>query len=364
MIFESINTNEFGYIIAPSDISPDNIWNMTTPELEQCFVYPNYRIWGNMKWSDFATIIAEEKYDHITTGECMSYFNETNQRGIKALIALTPDVSVSDGGNDAILSVQVLEGVPSSISTGGSYGVDQFGTNGYAAHGNKIWGSSYSSDEITLYVDGGPFYYTYNMTSVEDCVDEGGKRRACAHAAEVMGWVNGGSAKTIAGVRNYIDAHEMRDIKVENTIACGQSLSWDTYTVDGCLAVPAEQHCRLMYSPPICIVIALTTLVKVVAMFFAGRITRPQSAPLLTLGDAVASFIANPDPTTTGMCWISRTDVDRGIWKKLNPPRPIKAEGVANVNWEPATIIYKPLSHRRRWMQASSIKRSLITIIL
>jgi hypothetical protein len=120
MIFESINTNEFGYIVAPHDISPANVWNLTTPELNQCFVYPNYRIWGEMKWPDFATIIAQEKYDHITTGECMSYFNQINQRGIKALIALTPDLSVHDGGNDVIRSVHTLQGVPSSMSTGGS----------------------------------------------------------------------------------------------------------------------------------------------------------------------------------------------------------------------------------------------------
>lgn len=35
MIFESINTNELGYIIAPSDISPGNVWNLATPELEE-----------------------------------------------------------------------------------------------------------------------------------------------------------------------------------------------------------------------------------------------------------------------------------------------------------------------------------------
>lgn len=41
----------------------------------------------------------------------MSYFNEANQRGIEALIALTPNLSVSDGADDAILSMPVLEGV-------------------------------------------------------------------------------------------------------------------------------------------------------------------------------------------------------------------------------------------------------------
>lgn len=110
MIFESINTNELGYIIAPSDISPGNVWNLATPELEECFVYPTYwiwhevgRLWHSHRWR-------EEARPHQCR-ECMSYFNEANQRGIEALIALTPNLSVSDGADDAILSMPVLEGV-------------------------------------------------------------------------------------------------------------------------------------------------------------------------------------------------------------------------------------------------------------
>ncbi|KAF9885145.1 hypothetical protein FE257_000671 [Aspergillus nanangensis] len=364
MIFESIGTNEFGYIVAPSDMKSDNIGNMATPELQKCFIYPNYRIWGNMTWPDFATLIAEEKYDRISTEQCMSHFNETNQRGIKALIALTPDLSVADGGNDAILSVQVLEGVPSSSSTSGSYAVNHFGTNGYAAHDNKIWAGSYSSDDITLAVDGGPVYYTYNMTSVEDCVGEGGTHLACTHATEVMKWVNSNPTITISHVRNYIDAHDMRDIKAESTVSCGTTPSWHEYTVAECLAIPAEQHCRLMYSPPISIVIALATLVKVVIMFIACQVANSQFVPLLTLGDAVASFIASSDPTTAGMCWLSRASVGRGEWKGLTKHHSIVTEAVQDRPVESATPVYKSLPRGRRWMQVPSMKRSTMTIIL
>lgn len=363
MIFESIGTNEFGYIVAPSDINPDNVGNLTTPELDQCFVYPNYMIMGNMTWSDFATIIAGQQYNRISTEQCMSYFNATNQRGIKALVALTPDLSVGDGGNDAILSVQVLEGMPSSSSTGGNYAVNHFGTNGYAAQGHQIWATKYASDEIALSVDGGPLYYTYNISSVNDCVAEGGKRQACANAVEVMDWMNKGSAKPVGSVRDYVDTHGMAGVNVENRVTCGKSESWDKYAISECLAVPAEQHCRLMYSPPICIVVALTTLVKVVAMFLAGRLSQPRSPPLLTLGDAVESFVVNPDCNTAGMCWLSSSDVHRGGWKNIALPTG-QAVGVQKDSLKDANITYKSIPPGKRWMHASSSKRGVITIIL
>lgn len=122
-----------------------------------------------------------------------------------------------------------------------------------------------------------------------------------------------GSAKTVTEVRDYIDTHDMQGIKAEKRVARGGSSYWDTYTVNGCLEAPAEQYCRLMYSPPICIVIALAILVKVTAMFFASRIVCPQSPPCLTVGDAVESFTGNPDSTTAGMCWMSSIDRQRRI---------------------------------------------------
>lgn len=324
-----------------------------------------------MKWSDFANIVADGAYNHITTSKCLSYFNTTDNRGIKAVIALTPDLSVSDGGNDAILSVPGLEGTPTSMSTGAGYGAGPVDPFKGAVQGDQILASKYGVDEISLYLDGGLVFDIRNSTSVEWCRYNGGKQSTCAHAAEVMEWIKSGPSKTITGVRNYMNAHKIRDIRAKNTFLCSEGGSfdsfttpWHPYTVDGCLMFPAEQHCRLMYSPPICIVVAVTTLVKVVCMFFAARISRTQPVPLLTLGDAVASFITNPDPTTAGMCWISGTDIHRGNWKMLNIPPLVNAGGVPDDSWKPAVVIYKRLSHRKRWMRASNIQRSLITIVL
>lgn len=134
------------------------------------------------------------------------------------------------------------------------------------------------------------------------------------------------------------------------------------HLIHGCLAVKADEYCELIYSPPICIVIALTASVKVVAMFLAGRTSRTRSAPLLTIGDAIASFLERPDPTTQGFCWMSHADIRRGNW---TPSR--RAQGTVETledSDQHPPIIYKKLVRRKFWVQAPSVKRWLATLIM
>ena len=121
-----------------------------------------------------------------------------------------------------------------------------------------------------------------------------------------------------------------------------------------CLAVEAEEHCQLLYSPTICVVILLATLAKLIAMFFAARVNRYQSRPLLTTGDAVASFLGRPDNTTEGLCWASSRYFQNGHWKS----HPEIREGKELV------FLHKELPRRKQWRHASSVMRWLATTIL
>ncbi|KAE8376759.1 hypothetical protein BDV26DRAFT_293783 [Aspergillus bertholletiae] len=107
---------------------------------------------------------------------------------------------------------------------------------------------------------------------------------------------------------------------------------------DEYLAIKAEEHCQLLHSPVISVIISLTAFAKVVTMSLAARVSRDRSPPLLTVGDAVASFLTRPDPTTKGMCWVSSED----------------HEG----------ITYKRLSSRKFYGKASSTKRRPTTLLL
>lgn len=123
------------------------------------------------------------------------------------------------------------------------------------------------------------------------------------------------------------------------------------FTYQQCLKVKAREHCKLLYSPPICIIVSLAALVKVIAMFFAARVHRPQDPPILTAGDAVASFMENPDETTKGMCWLSSSHVEKGNW------RPDRSEHPA------APVDTRLFPRPPRWRKALNKKRWLATII-
>lgn len=65
---------------------------------------------------------------------------------------------------------------------------------------------------------------------------------------------------------------------------------------------------------------------------------------LVTIGDAVASFLYDPDPTTAGICLSSKSSIQSNKWK-LQPAKP----------WNPK---------RHFWFRAASIKRWLTCNIL
>ncbi|QMW31780.1 hypothetical protein G4B84_007161, partial [Aspergillus flavus NRRL3357] len=48
---------------------------------------------------------------------------------------------------------------------------------------------------------------------------------------------------------------------------------------------------------------------RVFAMYLAAHLQRSRAPPLLTTGDAVASFLERPDDTTKGMCWASKRHI-------------------------------------------------------
>lgn len=84
-------------------------------------------------------------------------------------------------------------------------------------------------------------------------------------------------------------------------------MTWqlDGLRVEYCLSQPVEEHCRVQLSIVIMIIVIICNLIKMLIMgYIAWR--RP-SEPLITLGDAVASFSDDPDMTTKGNCLAGAT---------------------------------------------------------
>lgn len=297
MVFQSSSINDYKVVLGPHDLDSQNIQNLTTPALEQCYDFQPAGDSPGISWNETVAFIAQGNYERLTTRQCLEIPNAVYQVDYRLIVALTEALSVSDGGDAAILWTACSM----------AYGADDT----YFGHA-----------KLDKDVIGRPFAMQHNNTYGIDtkCVDN-----------------------LAVFFNNYAVFNNSTN-----------------YQLSGCLAIKAEEHCELLYSPPICIAIVLASLVKVIAMFLSARSSRSRSVPLLTIGDAVASFLEEPDLTTKGLCWISRTEIQGGDWKSSEQKR----AGMGN--WEDGrnqSVIYKSLSRGKFWVQAPSLKRWSIALI-
>ncbi|KAK4141295.1 uncharacterized protein C8A04DRAFT_14224 [Dichotomopilus funicola] len=83
--------------------------------------------------------------------------------------------------------------------------------------------------------------------------------------------------------------------------------------VQYCLALPAPPPtCQVNLNASLLGIVALLNSIAVVATSAVLFRRRSAFRPLVTLGDAFASFLQDPDPTTRGACLLTKSDVVRG----------------------------------------------------
>ena len=109
-----------------------------------------------------------------------------------------------------------------------------------------------------------------------------------------------------------------------------------------CLSQPVEEHCTLQFSLWIITIVIMCNITKLACMLML--LFRQQAKPLVTLGDAVESFLETPDPTTENMCLADKSDFSE---KKL---------------WSAASDSYEP--RQLCWFASASFKRWLTCNIL
>ncbi|KAK6219148.1 hypothetical protein LQW54_002397 [Pestalotiopsis sp. IQ-011] len=148
------------------------------------------------------------------------------------------------------------------------------------------------------------------------------------------------------------------------------------YEVSHCLVEPRNttaSRCRFEYSPQIMITVCVLNLIKATVMVCIWVIRKWQrrDSPgqtedekqrvmedqvLYTLGDAIASFMRNPDPTTERMCLAPREDfLQHRAWaNKLRKQDPKPSQ-------EPRDW---PENTKRRWMSSASLKRWSILLLM
>jgi hypothetical protein len=153
------------------------------------------------------------------------------------------------------------------------------------------------------------------------------------------------------------------DTPRENGISLSSSGGPGVVIPSHCLVKPVDAHCELYTNIPICVVIIACNIIKLVCMYLAARVRHKEI--LLTIGDAIASFLDKPDATTKGKSGMSRAECRAILVQNLvgssydtqfiSPP-PEHAS--------PFGIISIVSLRRRRWYHAVGWRRWTVTIFL
>lgn len=120
--------------------------------------------------------------------------------------------------------------------------------------------------------------------------------------------------------------------------------TFKTYPVDFCVSEVAPERCGYSGNVPIISIVIICNAVKIGAMLFVAL--RLRDEPLITIGDAVESFLDHADERTTGACLYSKRDIlQKNTWNKSG-------------NIEPKQADFKP----RKWNSAASGRRWTIVL--
>ncbi|KAL3451747.1 hypothetical protein BJX65DRAFT_304331 [Aspergillus insuetus] len=326
VVFGAFATNVYPVIIAPSNLDPQQIQNYGTAGLKTCFEDET-----GISWDLFAAHLATGRYTRLDATECFNLENTLRPHGIRAVVRFSDDLSVDDGGDLAFLSLGSNLGY-------WSYDGPELGLVRDAERFSETtWAFTLPSTDSAVVYD------AYNYT-LPDCTSSGvsDSSTACNDANQLATWLLTVEPQTLNNVTTYIKTELVTPIIPHiRDISCYSYASSSDYTTNDCLVIETQDRCKLMYNLPLSLSIIATAAIKVVAMFLASRVDRAaHTPPLLTVGDAVASFITQPDETTKGRCWITRHDVSNGTSARPGSQK---------------------LRARGRWIQAASVRRWVIT---
>jgi hypothetical protein len=105
--------------------------------------------------------------------------------------------------------------------------------------------------------------------------------------------------------------------------------AFQTMKVDYCLSESYHAPCRLSIANPLLLIVCIMCISKCLLCAYTLKVRSwSTEEPLMTVGDAISSFIAKPDTCTKGMCTLDAGDLDTklDIERVLSSPRPWRKE--------------------------------------
>ncbi|KAI0457198.1 hypothetical protein F5B21DRAFT_512771 [Xylaria acuta] len=118
-----------------------------------------------------------------------------------------------------------------------------------------------------------------------------------------------GTAPSSYGVWNISDLHRKEEFGGHNQRRPGLQPDSSRLSMKYCLAEALERTCHIALSPTLLLSVTAAIVAKtIVALILTVILSRRNQPPLVTLGDAVASFIETPDAVTAGFCTLNQSD--------------------------------------------------------
>ncbi|KAL7622735.1 hypothetical protein AAE478_006413 [Parahypoxylon ruwenzoriense] len=121
-------------------------------------------------------------------------------------------------------------------------------------------------------------------------------------------WINGTTTD------NITVANETWLETTGSTTTSGLQPGTYDLSVKYCLAEPLDRICHIALSPTLLLSVTLCVIFKTcTAIVVTIVLSRRNQEPLVTLGDAMESFIEKPDPVTAGMCTAGQSEIRRAM---------------------------------------------------
>lgn len=138
------------------------------------------------------------------------------------------------------------------------------------------------------------------------------------------------------------------------------------FLVQYCLSQPVEEECRVQISLIILGIVIACNATKALCMLLTIR--HQKSQPLVTLGDAIESFLQEPDPTTEGMCLAGKASFNNARVENVSVSQGYQFRHLCRKSSSNKTTwTDKPTewsSQRYWWFSSASLNRWLVCNVL
>lgn len=188
----------------------------------------------------------------------------------------------------------------------------------------------------------------YRVVSVQHILDPHAHARRQPAQADPYKWVCSQIVNPAYDCNYYVP--RIRDQAANGNwtvVAHPDTENSTTLRVKKCLSEESPEHCRLQYSLELTVVVIAFNAIKTLILIYVVVGSAVEN-PILTIGDAVASYIRRPDRATQGRCLVPRRFME--VYALTDEVR----------YYKPKAFVERP----RRWRSAVSCRRWIFTILL